>query len=921
VALALKPWRQKLLGQTLAHYEITGLLGKGAMGEVYSARDTRLGRDVALKFLPPEFAADPDRLARFRNEAKVLAALNHANIASIFGLEEIDGKIFLAMELVDGQDLTERVLDSQLTLDEVLELARQFAEGLEAAHARGIVHRDLKPANLRITAEGQLKILDFGLARAYGESPGTISGSLDTPTLTAAMTQQGTILGTVAYMSPEQARGQTVDHRADIWSFGAILHEMLSGVRLFTGETASDTMAAVLRAELDFKHLPDDTPEGLKRLLRRCLERDARRRLRDIGEARVRLERWRENPESIHDAGSVLGSDIRPSARRGAQLPWLVAAIAVCAAAFLGWQLTRQKPAVDRLVDWSIEVTGEDDIDHTGGLNVLISPDGHWYGWLTPAGIHLRRTDSREVRLLPETRDAGAACFSPDNRWIAFATPDGLFRIGVAGGSPFRLCAAPLARGVAWVDENTIVLADAIVTGLKSVDVNTGEMTAISQPDSTLSERSHRWPSAVPGKRGVLFECQYLGRDYDTSDIQYLDLDTGQRHTVHRGGALPVARASGHLLFVRDQTIYTRRLDLGSMEAHGLPLAVRDGVATSVGNQEDDDGSAQYTLDDQGTLFYLDMMGGGREQTRLAWLDYADGHLEPFTDYADYGIFRISPDGKKLIANMQRDGDRNLYVIDLEAGTDLLLTNRTGVEYAGAWSPDSRRFYWTQAATDGTRFEIWSRLVDGTEPATHVASPPSRGGVWVSTISPDSRWLGGVLFAGGDRNDLYLVDLESDDLSVMPFANSTEGENEIGFMGDNSHVIYGQGANGASQAFIRRFPDTGAVWSLPGTEAGWWSFQWIPSVEGVLAVDERGIFRLPVTLHEGGVSIGSALQIYDPNTNPLHRLITDLEFHPDGKRAIVLMREGGDDEIAKPSLVVVTGWERDMVRRMQEMEN
>ena len=907
-----------MIGRRFAHYEITEKIGQGGMGEVFRARDTRLERDAALKFLPPEFAADPERLARFRNEAKTLAVLNHPNIAAIYGLEEADGKLFLAMEYVGGEEVAQRVRRGPIERDEALELARQLTEGLEAAHERGIVHRDLKPANLKITPEGQLKILDFGLARAFVEDTGESGNMLDSPTLTAALTQKGVILGTAAYMSPEQARGRKVDQRSDIWAFGAIVYEMLSGQRLFTGETISDTVAAVLRADLDLDQLPGDTPVGVRRLLLRCLERDARRRLRDIGEARVRLERWRDDPDTIHESASLLDARVALAPPRRALAPWLIAGAAAVVAAVLGWQLMTRRPEPPRLSEWAVEVVGEEDISAVSRQNLLISPDGNWYGWQTPAGIHLRRIDDPQVRLLPGTAETIAACFSPDSRWIAFITRGGLHRISVDSGAPFRICDAPLSRGVAWVDEGTIVMSDGIATGLKRVDLESGEVFAVTAPDSTRRERSHRWPTAVPGKRGVLFECQYVGRDYDQSDIQYLDLDSGQRRTVHRGGAMPLARSSGHLLFVRGHTIYARHLDLGSVEASGQPLAVREGVAASVGNQEDDDGSAQFALDDQGNLFCLDLMGAVQQQSQLAWLDLADAGLEPITGFAEYGDFRIAPDGRRLVASLNRDGDANLYVLDLEAGTELLLTTRPSVEYMGAWTSDSRRFYWSQGSDDGSRYEIWSRLVDGSQPARPEATPPNQGGgLWVNAVSPDGRWLGCSFFVGGDRNDLFTVDLSVSEPVTAFFTGGPETQFNLSFMGDGRYVLYGSGDLERNQVLIRRFPDTGAVWSLPSLDEGWWQFQWNAALGCVLTEGERGIFRIPVTLGAEAVTMGAPVPLVDPDANPQSRQIADLHFHPDGKRAIVRLLERKDSEVVRPSLVVVTGWEQDMIRRLE----
>ncbi len=906
-------------GRRIAQYEVLEKIGQGGMGEVWRARDTRLARDVALKFLPPDFAADPERVARFRNEARVLAALNHGNIAAVHGLEESDGELVLAMEYVDGEDLSERLRRAPLDRDEVLDLARQFAEGLEAAHERGIVHRDLKPANLKITADGRLKILDFGLARAFGGDDGDGGSSLDSPTLTAPLTQKGMILGTAAYMSPEQARGRSVDARTDIWAFGVILYEMLTGVRLFHGETVSDTVAAVLRADLDLTDLPADTPAGVRRLLRRCLERDARRRLRDIGEARVRLERWREDPDSIHESGGPSGTHMLAPRARRAWLPWTVAAVAVCAAMVLGWRQLRAPAAAPRVGDWLLELPGEADISRTNLNNVTVSPDGHWFCWLTADGIRVRAVDGQDVQLLPETAGVLTACFSPDSRWIAFVGRNGLQRISVSGGSPFRLTSADLTRGVAWVDAKTIVLCPGIVTGLLAVDVETGEVTRLTEPDKDKGERSHRWPTAVPGKRGVLFEVQHVGRDYDNSDIDYLDLDTGERRTVYRGGAAPLARAAGHLLFVRGASIFAIRLDLGRMVTEGLPVAVRDHVLASVGNQEDDDGSANYALDDAGDLFYLDNLGGGEEKSRLAWLTLSDGSIEPFSDFAAYGgEFRVSPDGRLLATAITRDGDRNLYVRDLASGNEQLLTNRVSVEYPGAWSPDSRRFYWTQASDDGSRFEIWSRLVDGSRPAEYVATPASESGSWVSSISPNGRFLMGDCVAGGNLYDTFVLDLDDSTRTCLPGLTGPEYERNPGFVGDGTFFAYDLGNNARRQIMIRRFPDTGAVWSLPAAPAGWRRCHWSAAAGGAIARDDNGFFLLPVQQDGAALKIGAPRLLCDPRASALGRLITAWDVHPDGRRLVVMLQQSADTAAEGPSLAVVTGWERTVVRRLRD---
>ncbi len=614
------PGSPALIGRKIAHYEVLAKIGEGGMGEVYRARDTRLGREVALKVLPPAFAKDPERLARFRREAKLLASLQHTHIAALHGLEEVGSEVFLAMELVEGEDLSARLTRGPLDLDDALELARHFAEGLEAAHEQNIVHRDLKPANLKITPDGQLKILDFGLARAYLGDGGEGEDLEQSPTITAALTAQGMILGTAAYMSPEQARGRRVDQRTDIWAFGAILFEMVSGQRVFTGETISDTMAAVLRADPPWEALPADIPSGVRRLIERCLERDARRRLRDIGEARVRLERWRDDPASADEttSGSLSGPTPIIQDRRAvcSWFPWGLVATAVLIIGVMGWRLESRPAAQLPMMELKIRLDHDDLLAPTGGV-LSISPDGSWIAWQTATGLYLRAINSQEARLIDGSTDGFASCFSPDSQWLAFAGGGDLRRVSVGGGSPISICPLATPRGLAWIDDTTIVFPRRISDGLQMVDLRDGSITALTELNVAINERSHRWPTAVPGRRAVLYECQFLGQDYDQSDIRIVDLDTGISKVVQRGGAAPQATAQGQLLFVRDHTLFGVRFDLQRGEILGLPVPVREDIVSSVGNQENDDGSAQFRVDDRGTLFYVDSGGVGNPLRRL----------------------------------------------------------------------------------------------------------------------------------------------------------------------------------------------------------------------------------------------------------------------------------------------------------------
>jgi predicted Ser/Thr protein kinase len=501
------------VGNRLGPYEILAPIGAGGMGEVYRARDTKLDRDVAIKVLPAALAQDPERLARFEREAKVLAALNHPNIAQIYGLEQRA----LVMELVEGE-----TLKGPQPLETALNYVRQIADALEAAHEKGITHRDLKPANIMITPAGVVKVLDFGLAAVTQDPASGGTDPSNSPTLTMRATQTGMIMGTAAYMSPEQAAGKTVDKRADIWSFGVVLFELLTGRQLFgEGETISHTLADVLRAPIDFDKLPKETPKSIRELLRRCLDRDVKNRLRDIGEARVVL-------------GSPRGGTEEPSkaeARPTAKPAWTLAAVfalAAVGAGLVAWRATR--PVEQPLIRLSVDL-GPDTLTSIG-VTAAISPDGRRlvFSVRSAAGSRLLATrllDQPTATLLPGTEGGRDPFFSPDGQWIGFFAGGKLKKISVLGGASLALCDATNGRGGSWGEDGNIVaaLSPAAGTGLSRVSAAGGPPQALTKP--LQGERDHRWPKVLPGGNGVLFSA-FLGGNADEASIEVLSLKTGQ---------------------------------------------------------------------------------------------------------------------------------------------------------------------------------------------------------------------------------------------------------------------------------------------------------------------------------------------------------------------------------------------------------
>ena len=603
-------------GTTLGPYDVTAKIGEGGMGQVWQATDTTLDRDVALKVLPEAFTSDPDRLARFEREAKVLASLNHPNIGSIYGLEEADGVKALVLELAEGPTLADRIKQGPIPVDEALPIAKQIAEALEAAHEQGVIHRDLKPANIKVKADGTVKVLDFGLAKAFqpdASDPG-LSAS-PTISLTAAATQMGMVIGTAAYMSPEQAKGKSIDKRADIWAFGTVLFEMLTGRKVFGAGDVSDTLAHVLTTEIDWTTLPGETPVALRRVLRRCLERDPKRRLRDIGDVWHELE---DDPQADPtrepiDTGGAAVPQLHLWQR---PIPAVIVALALVALTGLTvWGLVRPAAAPAATVTRLPFILPDGDtIGIRGGI--ALSPDGRTLVYAgTRDGVRqlfVRTRDQMPVRPLPGTEEALHPFFSPDGAWVGFFTNDTLKKVALAGGPPVTLCPVGARRGATWGPDDTIVFADTDHTGLMQVSAAGGEPRPLTEPEEGAF---HAWPAFVPGGEAVLYTT-IRALDFDAFEVAVVSLDTGAEQTLVRGtdGAVAV---SGHLVFAREASLWAVPFDTDRLTVSGEPAPMVEGVQVNAG------GWAHYALADDGTLVYLPGAGllGGGDQLGLVWVD------------------------------------------------------------------------------------------------------------------------------------------------------------------------------------------------------------------------------------------------------------------------------------------------------------
>ncbi len=733
-----------MIGQRLGPYEITAKLGEGGMGDVYRATDTKLKRDVAIKVLPAAFTEDKERLARFEREAQLLAQLHHPNIASIFGLEESGGTRALVMELVPGPTLAERLEQGPLPFHESLSVASQIAQALEEAHEKGIVHRDLKPQNVKAPIEGKVKVLDFGLAKAMDPAAGSAASAADlarsptlmqSPTLTAVHgTQLGVILGTAAYMAPEQARGQAVDKRADIWAFGVVLFEMLTGRRLFEGEFVTDVLANVLKTEVDFGALPADTPVAMRRLLRRCLERDPKSRMRDIGEARIALAEASAPRADALPPVRVLD----PPLERG-RWPVVLAAAAAAAALTFGlmrWLAPAGAAANARSARVSIALPEGHELGSSHLNPIAISRDGARIAYVGLRDgrnrIFVRALDALEATALEGTEGGDGPFFSPDGRWIGFFAGSKLRKIAVGGAALQELAEAPAHRGGDWGDDGYLYFAPTNIGGIWRVPEGGGTATEVTYVNAAAGEISHRWPHRVAGT-GTLLYSVWTGPGDDEHHVAVQTLGKKEHHLLVKGGDAPRYAASpGLLLYTHRGQLFTvpwrpSQQDLGV----AVPVAAAEQPNDGIGNE----GCGNYAVSDDGTLAYL---GGGRySATRLVWIDRA-GALAPLPlPERAYENVAISPDGGRAVVQI-REGTTRLWIYDFDRGTLTPLGPATGSSQAPLWTPDGTRVIY-RGTRQGTRNLYWIP-VDGSGDEERLTSKP---GVIQSpsSISSDGRVL------------------------------------------------------------------------------------------------------------------------------------------------------------------------------------
>jgi Tol biopolymer transport system component len=881
-------------GAKLGPYEIVAPLGAGGMGEVYQAHDSKLERDVAIKVLPEAFAHDPDRLSRFQREAKMLAALNHSNIATIHGLEQSGGTSYLVMELVSGETLAERVKrEGRVPVEEALAIAKQIAEALEAAHEKSIIHRDLKPANVKVTPEGKVKVLDFGLAKAFaGDEPG--SDPSNSPTLSQAATMQGVILGTAAYMSPEQARGKSVDKRTDLWAFGCVLYELLTGKRTFHGEDITEILAAVVKSEPDWSRLPEATPATIRQLLRRCLQKDKTLRLQAAGDIRIEIAEALSAPPA---AAAVAPAPATKGWRERLAWPAVAGVLALIASAFaIGF--VRRAPKLPQPMRLSAEI-GVDATLYTGsGASVILSPDGTRLVLVATGAdqkrrIYVRSLDQLRATLLSDTEEAADPFFSPDGQWIGFFADGKLKKISVQGGAAVTLCDAANDRGGSWGDDGTIAFEPDNQVPLSIISSGGGTPQPLTILDKQIGEVTQRWPQVLPGSKAVLFTSNIHLNDYEDADIVVYSMTSGQRKTVQRGGSYARYLPSGHVVFLHEGTLFAVPFDLKRLEVTGQPAPILEGVVTYFTR-----GGAQFSFSETGNFVYV--AGRSGDQTlSIYWMGH-DGKFQPLRETPG-GYFNpaFSPDGKRLALQINVSKRSDIWVYEWERDALTRLTFAGEANSYPVWTPDGQRIVYS-SQEKGT-VNLWWVRADGAWDAQRLTE--SKNNQYAGSWRPDGKILAFSQTNPGTNLDIMTLPMEGNDKSgwkvgePKPFLNSPFIEVAPAFSPEGRWLAYESNESGGYEVYVRPFPGPGGKWQI--STGGGLLPKWSRDGKELYyrTTDSK---IMVVTYTASGESFrADKPQLWSPGQFTDRGLFTyNFDLHPDGKRFAVLKAPGTEQTTA-----------------------
>jgi serine/threonine protein kinase len=859
-----------MIGKTIAHYEITNQLGKGGMGEVYQAKDRKLGRDVAIKVLPDEFARDADRVARFQREAKLLASLNHPNIAAIYGLEEFGGTNFLVLELVEGETLADRIKAGPVPVEEALKLALQIAEALESAHEKGVIHRDLKPANIKVTPESKVKVLDFGLAKAFaGEQAELNLANSPTltysPTLSDAATRQGVILGTAAYMSPEQARGKPVDKRADIWSFGCVLYEMLTGRQTWTGTTVTDMIAAALAKDPDFGILPPNIHPRIHELLSRCLQKDPTERFRDVGDVRVEIKQLLADPKGllVHPVTTV-----GPRTRLRTILPWIAATaiLSIIVAGVAVWNL--RKPETHQVMRFDYELP--EGQQFSGGLTV--SRDGKQFVYGTPKGLYLRSVDESTAKVIAGTEgDERQPFFSPDGKWIGYWSfgDKKLKKISVSGGAPVILCDdVQQLFGASW-NENATIVYSQFSDGIMRISANGGT------PESLVKAKFEALnaPQILPDGKSVLF----TNRTAQPNKIMVQSLKSGVRKELI-AGTFAHYLPTGHIVYLlpNNNSLFASPFDLDRLEVKGGQVPILENVGWAI-------------VSDTGTLAYTSAPSVAATPGRtLVWVD-RKGKEEPLSaDPKQYRYPKISPDGKKIAISIDGKNSREIWVWDLFNKTLTRLTFDEVVDSMPVWTPDGKRIAYSSILRKkgGNGPGVFWKAADGAGQDAQLSPDADRAFLpfcWTS----DGKYLVGAETPDLARFDIGMLSIEGNH-SRKTLLQEAKVENQPQISPNGRWMAYNSDESGKTEIYVRTFPDVNkGRWQV--STSGGDSPLWSPDGRELFYLNGDAAMAVSLKTDPNFEIVGTPNALFrDTFVGSLPNNGTPWDISPDGKRFLMI---------------------------------